>query len=489
MNAVGRVSSGSLLTALIFAITSFQFALSMTIPALPAVIDGLGGDAGAIGLAQALFAMAGALATVFLPLSDRFGRRNYLVGALVMGALGALLCALAVEPGLFAVGRFLQGVGVVAIPLSNILTHQYLPPARFGRALGLLSMVNLGVSGADALLAGWLADTYGHRVVFWIMLIGQVVAVVTVARLLPADMPDPARRPDWTGMIILAFGIVSLLTGISNVGTWGWDSPWTLGTLVGGLALLAVFVAIEKRVTRPLIQVSHLRSRRTWPLLLVPIFAMGGLFGLTIFVLPLYGQDSTVGLGLSALEFAALVSVPSSVLNCIFAPIAGGIALRVGWRRLLLVGLVGMTVCMAVLAVFLPVLWVVIICSAGASALFFGLSGTAANGLAVLLSPKESSSFLPAMMSCAFSIGAALGISLAVSVLSGLGGGTQPAFTGTVGVLAGMSVLALLAGTLVPDPGSRETDPGSRETGPGSRETDLGIEQSEPLGKDAPHHS
>jgi MFS family permease len=400
--------------------------------------------------------LAGALGTVFLPLSDRFGRRNYLLAALVMGALGALVCALAAEPGLFAVGRILQGFGVVALPLSNILTHQYLPPARFGRALGLLSMVNLGVSGADALLAGWLADAYGHRIIFWIMLVVQVVAVITLARLLPAGTPDRSCRPDWTGMIVLALAIVSLLTGISNGSTWGWASLGTIGALVGGLALLAVFVAVEKRTARPMIWVGHLRSRRTWPLLLVPIFAMGALFGLTVFVLPLYGQNSEIGLGMSALEFAALVTVPSSVVNCVCAPIAGGIALKVGWRRLLLFGLVGMVAGMIVLTVFLPVSWVVVICAAGVGALFYGFAGTAANGLAVLLSPKESSSFLPAMMSCAFSIGAALGVSVSVSVLTDLGGGSQAAFSGTVGVLAGMSVLSVLAGALVPNPAHTE---------------------------------
>ncbi|MFI6504047.1 MFS transporter [Nonomuraea typhae] len=456
MNTTGRVSPASLLTALILAVTAFQLALSMTIPALPAIIAGLGGDTGAIGLAQALFALAGAVATVFLPLSDRFGRRRYLIAALAAGGLGALLCALAAEPGLFTVGRILQGFGVVALPLSNILTHQNLPPARFGRALGLLSMVNLGVSGADALLAGWLADTYGHRIIFWIMLAFQVVTVAAVARLLPADAPDPSRRPDWPGMVVLALGVVALLVGISNGSAWGWTSPATLGALAGGLVLLTVFVVVEKRTARPMVLVGRLRSRRTWPLLLVPIFAMGALFGLTVFVLPLYGQNTQIGLGMSALTFAALISVPSSVLNCVCAPIGGALALRLGWRRLLLLGMGGMVAGMIALTAFLPVTWIVIVAAACVGALFFGFAGTAANGLAVLLSPKESASFLPAMMSCAFSIGAALGVSVSVSMLTALGDGTQGAFTGTVGVLAGMSVLAMLAAVLVPSPAPAE---------------------------------
>ncbi|WP_214322884.1 MFS transporter [Nonomuraea sediminis] len=452
MMTTTRISPASLLTALILAITAYQLTITMTIPALPAITAGLGGDTGSIGLAQALFALAGALGTVFLPLSDRFGRRNALLVALVAGVLGSLLCALASGPGLFTAGRVLQGFGVVALPLSNLLIHSNLPAERFGRALGLLNMVNLGISGTDTILAGWLADTYGHRIIFWIMLVVQVVAVVTVGRLLPADEPDRTLRPDWTGMVTLALGVLTLLTGVSNSSTWGWTSLKTIGALIGGLVLLSVFVAVERRAARPMVQVGHLRSRRTWPLLLVPIFAMGALLGLIAFVLPIYGQNPQVGLGLSALEFAMLGSIPSSILAFVCAPIAGIIAPKVGWRRVLLLGLAGMAAGMIVLTAFLSVLWAVIICAALLGALFFGFASTAANGLAVLLSPKENPSFLPAMMSCAFSMGAALGISIAVSVLTGLGGASQGAFTATVGVLAGMAVLSLLAAALVPSP-------------------------------------
>lgn len=456
MQTATRPSQGSLLTTLILAITAYQLTFTMTLPALPAITKGLGGDPGAIGLAQALSALAGALATVFLPLSDRFGRRNALLAALLACVVGSLLCAIAPGPGMFTVGRVLQGFSVIAMPLSNILTHRHLPAERFGRALGLLNMVNLGISGADTILAGWLADTYGFRAIFWIMLVVQAVTVVTVARLLPADEPDRQIRPDWAGMTTLALGVLALLTAVSNSSTWGWGSSQTLGLLATGLALLAGFVLVEKRSPQPMIQVGHLRSRRTWPLLLVPIFAMGALAGLTAFALPLFGQNPDAGLGLSALEYALLCSIPASVLSFACAPFAGVIAPKVGWRRLLLIGLVGMAAGMVVLTTFLPVLWAVVISTALLGALFSGFASTAANGLAVLLSPAENPSFLPAMMSCAFSIGAALGISTAVSVLTGLGGTSQSAFVVTVGVLAVFSVLSVLAGALVPDPSRKK---------------------------------
>ncbi|WP_157251319.1 MFS transporter [Nonomuraea typhae] len=455
MTVSGRVPSPSrLLPTLILAVVAFQVTLTMVTPALPAIGAGLGADPGALGRAQALYAIAGAVATVALPLSDRFGRRSALLLALATGAAGSLLSALASEPGLFTAGRVLQGIGVIALPLATLVIHRHVPEQRFGRALGWLGMVSLGVSGADTLLAGWLADTYGHRVLFWIMLAVQIVAAVAVAWVLPAETLDRTVRPDAIGMTVLALGVASLLTGISFSQSSGWTSPLVLGAFLIGLLLLAVFPAVERRVERrgrhPLIRLRHLRSRSTWPLLLVPVFGMGALAGLAYFIVPLYAQHPR-GLGLSALEYALFIGVPAAVLVVPCAPLAGMLAPRIGWTRVLVLGVAVMTVAAIALTATLPILIAVIVFAAPLGACFFGVTGTAANGLSVLLSPQENPAFLPGMLQCSIAVGGAVGFSVAASVLTGLGTG-QVAFTVAAGVLAGMAALAVIAATLVPSP-------------------------------------
>lgn len=408
-----------LIAALFLAIAVNQIAATMIFPALPSIGARLQVDPSALSLSQSVaFAIAG-LAAAALPLSDRFGRKKVLLAVISLGILGSLLVANTDTLLLFNIGRWMQAPGVIALPLGFLILRDHAPADRYPIYLGWLSALNLGATGIDGALGGWMTDTVGYQGIFWLGAAMGVVALVGVALVVPKGDVVRRGRIDWLGLITLGAGVVLLSVGLAGAGNLGWTSPATIGLLSGGVALIAVFVLIERRSSAPLVEVRHLASRRTLSVPLVILFGMAGFLAVYSLLAPFWLQLPTQagGGGLSATMYA-VATVPGTLLSFVLAPMLGAVARRTGWRPVIvggtllsLVALVGMTLSLRstiATLIFLGLL----------SAVFAGATMTAANGLGVMLSPAESPAFLPGIVSVTFSIGASLGTAVVGSLIA-----------------------------------------------------------------------
>jgi MFS family permease len=178
-----------LMLALLLAISSFQVAAAMILPALPAIVTSLGASNGDLSLSQSLFFAVGGLAAAGLPLSDRFGRQRMLVVILTLGLLGSVIVATAPGLVLFDLGRWLQATGVVALPLSFLILRDNVSADKFPFYIGWLSALNIGITGLDGVIAGWMTDTVGYRGIFWIAAAVGALAIVAAARVVPRTAP------------------------------------------------------------------------------------------------------------------------------------------------------------------------------------------------------------------------------------------------------------------------------------------------------------
>lgn len=103
---------GALLTVLV---ALGQISMSLYIPSLPALVDALATTAARVNLTLALFLLGFAVfQLVYGPLSDRFGRRPVLLGALVLYTAASVACALSATIEALIAARFAQGVGACA---------------------------------------------------------------------------------------------------------------------------------------------------------------------------------------------------------------------------------------------------------------------------------------------------------------------------------------------------------------------------------------
>lgn len=158
----------ALMTALLVAIFAFQLNASMLSPALVAMQNELNTTATEIGNTQTVFFTAAALFSLFLPrLADIVGRKKVLSGMLLITAIGCIVSAAAQDVTMLMVGRIMQGVAGPVVPMCLIMLHtQVTEEARYTKLMAILTSVNGGIAGVDAILGGWLAGNFGFRSVF-----------------------------------------------------------------------------------------------------------------------------------------------------------------------------------------------------------------------------------------------------------------------------------------------------------------------------------
>ncbi|WP_236239515.1 MFS transporter [Streptomyces sp. CC228A] len=412
---------GPLLFALVMAVLGYQINATMLSPALPDVIERLGTTTGAAGLSQTLFFLMAAIGQVTLArLSDQRGRKPMMLVCAGVLIAGNLLCVFAPNIEVFIAGRVLQGVSAAMFTLAFLTLNQMLTPAGFGKAAGIITAVNGGLAGVDAVAGGQIADTIGFRGIFVCSTVIAVLGLLGIRRHVP-DLPpttDPGARFDSRGITALALGLTGVLVGLAQGATWGWTSLLTLGFLLGGLAALGFFVVSQRTAPNPVIDIDVLASRRAWPLLLTTVCTLGGAFGAIALTIPLFSQDARVGLGLSAVTSALLFLTPIQLIGVVSAPLTGRLGPRVGWRRIVVAGAAANFVIFAVATVFLHHEWVLVAALAALGVTYGGFMLTGLNGLAVTTAPKDKPGSLSGLNGACFGIGASLGIALASAMIT-----------------------------------------------------------------------
>lgn len=458
MSATKR-STAAVMTALLVACFAFQLNASMLSPALRLMAKELKTTDDVIGLTQTVFFTAAALFSLFLPrLGDMIGRRKLLTGMMALTAVGCALSALAGMTGsvaLLFVGRVIQGVAGPTVPVCLIMLRVAVPdPKRYGTLLGVITAVNGGIAGVDALAGGWLAQNFGFGSVFWTMAIIAVLAAVAVAFLTDESLVPGDHRMDWSGTIALVVAVGALLTIFNELAKLSNANFW----LVAGLFLLAALSAVafwiqEDRTSQPLVATVYLKSRSTWALLLTTTLTMTGVFAVMNGLVPGLAQDTDYGPGLSPDVVSFWTLTPYAIAGLLMGPVSGTLAGRFGYRKVLRVGLLGTVIGLgAIFAISpsaTPVLLLAVNVFVGIT--YAGMSNIMLNGLGVVLSPSDNPGYLPGLNAGAFNLGAGISFAILPAVSVALGSGLD-GFQGAV--ITGLVLLALAfaSSLLIPAP-------------------------------------
>lgn len=465
--SVTKRSTAAVMTALLVACFAFQLNASMLSPALRVMAKELKTTDDVIGLTQTVFFTAAALFSLFLPrLGDMIGRRKLLTGMMALTAVGCVLSALAGMTGsvaLLFVGRVIQGVAGPTVPVCLIMLRVAVPdPKRYGTLLGVITAVNGGIAGVDALAGGWLAQNFGFGSVFWTMAVIAALAAVAVAFLTDESLVPGDHRMDWSGTIALVVAVGALLTIFKELAKLSNANFW----LVAGLFLLAALSAVafwiqEDRTSQPLVATVYLQSRSTWALLLTTTLTMTGVFAVMNGLVPGLAQDTDYGPGLSPDVVSFWTLTPYAIAGLLMGPVSGTLAGRFGYRKVLRVGLLGTVIGLGAIFVISPSATPVLLLAVNVfvGITYAGMSNIMLNGLGVVLSPSDNPGYLPGLNAGAFNLGAGISFAIlpAVSVAlgNGLGGFQGAVITGLV-----LLALAFASSLLIPAPAvEKETAP------------------------------
>ncbi|MBM7086161.1 MFS transporter [Micromonospora sp. WMMD734] len=390
--------------------------LNVALRTLADPVHGLGASQGELEWAINSYTLvfAGLLFT-FGVLGDRAGRRRFLLIGLVLFGLSSLLSAYAQSPGQLVAARAVMGIGGAAImPVTLSIISNVFDPRERGRAIGVWAgAVGLAVA-IGPILGGALLEHFWWGSVFLINVPVVVVGVLLVALLVPESRDPRPGRVDILGVLLSVVGLVALTYGIIDGGEHGFGRPTVWAAILGGVAVLAWFVAHERRSDHPSLDVRLFRVPRfAAPVAIVGLvfFAAMGVMFFSSFYMQLVRGYSPLETGLLFLPFAGA--------QLVFAPRSAAMVRRYGGRAVATVGLVLTAVALAAFA-FIDAstpIWVVLVA--------FFLQGV---GMANIMPPATESimSALPrekagvgsAVSNTVRQVAGALGVAVLGSVLS-----------------------------------------------------------------------
>lgn len=327
LSPVPRALAGRRWLALaVLALAQFLVVLDASIVniALPALGKGLALDPALLSWVITAYVLPfGGLLLLGGRLADRYGhRRVFLIG--VAGFIAASLTAgLSLSGEMLLAARAAQGAAAALLAPGALSLLMQLFPSGDGRdkALGIWGAVAGLGSVAGVLLGGILTAGLGWASIFFINVPVGLLVIATIPRLIAKDRVG-ANRPalDLWGALTVTLGLAAIVAALSLVLDQGFLAPLTLGLFATGIALLALFVVIERRTVAPLVDFGILAKGGVSIGNLTMLLIGGATTGL-FFVLSLFMQDV---LGYDALT-AGLTQVPLAlalVAAAGFAPMA-----------------------------------------------------------------------------------------------------------------------------------------------------------------------
>jgi EmrB/QacA subfamily drug resistance transporter len=284
--------------------------------------------------------------------ADLLGRKRLFVAGVILFSSASLLNGLAQSSTMLIAGRALQGLGAALVSPAalSIITTTFTDTTERTKALGVWSAIAAGGGAVGLLLGGVLTDLVSWPWIFFVNVPVGVVTVLLATRFVPESRANLGHRTfDLAGAATVTGGLIVIVFAIVKAQSYGWGSARTIGLIALGLALLAAFVAIERRSDAPLMRLGIFRIRTLAVADGVLLLVASGMFGMFFFA-SLYVQEI---LGYSPLK-AGLAFLPVTVGIVIGAGLAQQLIKRFGVRN---VAVGGITLAAAGLAVLtqLPV--------------------------------------------------------------------------------------------------------------------------------------
>jgi MFS family permease len=377
-------------------------------------------------LASAMFIILGGEA------ADQFGARRSSAAGIALFALASLIIAIAADGAVVVGARALQGFGAaLAVPGTLAAVSEDAPESDRARAIGAWTgFLMLGFS-IGPLVGGAITHYAGWRMNFWLNVVVMLPAGLALW-LHPGTGDRQTKRVDWLGLGLLAFFMVTLISGLHALPAARSEPAAAIVLPVLAAIAFAALLRVETRHHRPLLDFGLFRNRNFALACMLAFLLMLDIMTLLLYY-NLFAQAPD-GLGKTPVA-AGLSLMPLSVALFGFARAASGLAVAIGMRRMMVGGSL-------LLALGCAIAWASL-AGAGFAVLMLGLFAAGAGialpyasapriGLAVL-SETQTGKGSGVLNSCSF-LGGTVGVTAGGIVFGATG-------FGGVLVLVGLSAL------------------------------------------------
>ncbi len=351
-------------------------------------------------------------------LSRFFGRKNLLVGSIVMFTTSSFLCGSAWSLRSLIFFRIIQGIGGGALqPLSQAILLEVFPPYQHGLAMAIFGIGIMFGPIVGPLLGGWITDNWSWRWIFYINVPIGILSVLMTLFLIkdPPYMKRIKQRIDFIGLSALALGLGSLQFVLDKGQREDWfSSPLIITFSIITVVSLVFFVLWEVFSDKPIIDLRLFKDRTFTMGNILMFFAFFNLFG-SIVLLPIFLQKM---MGYTA-WLAGIVLGPGGIATMIALPIAGALINRTDPRRVLIFGIVVSALSTYLMSLFnlqsgfWTFVWPRVVLGVGMGFLFIPLTTMTLSHIS-----KEKMTEATAMYNLLRNIGGSVGVAYVTTMLS-----------------------------------------------------------------------
>jgi MFS family permease len=234
------------------------------------------------------------------------------------------------------IARAIKGVGAALLLTSALASigHTFHDEGERAKAWAFWGGCMGVAMTAAPTLGGLITEFVGWRWIFYLNLPVGMFLMYMVWRAVPESRDTQAARLDPWGSLAFSASLLCLIWGLIEANRIGWNNPLTYARLIGGAALLSLFVVIERLQQRPMIDLQLFRHPRFIGALL-GMFAYAACAQVMMTMLPFYLQN---GLGFTAIS-AGLGMLPFAITMLIFPRIGARLTGRIIPANMMAIGL------------------------------------------------------------------------------------------------------------------------------------------------------
>ena len=256
-------NKGMLTLAIMVAVIMQVLDTTIANVALPHMRASLGASQDEINWVLTSYIVAAAIATPLTGwFSDRLGRHNLMLIAVVGFTGASLLCGVATSLPQMVIFRVMQGIfGAVLVPLAQATMMDINPRERLGQAMAIFGAGIMFGPIIGPTLGGWLTETFNWRFVFLVNLPVGITAFLMLFALMPRSAIK-IRKFDFFGFGMLAIAVASLQLLLDRGQGAGWfDSPEIWAYLILAISGLWVFAVHCLTADNPFLDMGMFKDR------------------------------------------------------------------------------------------------------------------------------------------------------------------------------------------------------------------------------------
>lgn len=270
-------------------------------------------------------------------ISDLLGRKWTFIAGLAGFATASAVGGAAQWFGMLAGARAFQGgFGALLAPAAlSLMTTTFTDPVERNKAFGIWGAIAGSGAAIGLILGGVLTQTLSWRYIMYVNLVFATLAITGAVTLLHNQAPALKPKLDIPGVLSVSAGLFSLVYGFSHAQTTSWGNHITIGLLVTGALLLAVFALIQSRTTKPLLPLRIVTDRNRGASFFSIGIAGAAILSLLLFLTYYLQQDrgyTPIRTGVAFLPMAASVMISAMIATNKLRP-------RLGPRPLVVTGM------------------------------------------------------------------------------------------------------------------------------------------------------